>query len=67
MPVDKMRLLPSQGTVRSPGKNVAGVGIVGIAVGLIEKDGAFVSVGTSDGNTDSLGCDDDWVDGWGEG
>ena len=41
MPVDKMRLLPSQGTVRSPGKNVTGVGIVGISVGLgntVESD-----------------------------
>jgi hypothetical protein len=41
MPVDMMRLLPSQGTVRSPGTNVAGVDIVGISVGLgdtVESD-----------------------------
>ena len=42
---------------------MTGVDIVGISVGLIEREGALVSVGTSDGNTDSLGCDDDWVDG----
>ena len=46
---------------------MAGVDIEGISVGLIEREGTFVSVGTPDGNTDSLGCDDDWVDGCKEG
>ena len=55
MPVDKMRFLPSQGVVRSPGKNVAGVcglGVtVGKSVGLVEIEGAFDAVGECVGLT----------------